>query len=128
MLSPDNYRVNEAWIVAKINNVPFFVQSDEYDVYVLLDAGSTYVFGHALSRVTDGSTTVEDVVALFDTAWQGKHQWPEKIIVTDNSKTAAIFESQAKKNGLPVIYMPLTELEPIVGELMNLFKADFNGE
>lgn len=127
MLSPNNYRVNEAWIVAKINNIPFQVQNDEYDVYVLLDAGSTYVFGQALSKV-DGSATIEEVAALFDTAWQGKQQWPEKIMVTDNSNTSAIFEAQAKKIGLPVIHMPIAEIELIVGELMSLFNAQFMGE
>ena len=120
MLSPSNYRVNEAWIVVKINDAPFYVKNDAYDVCVLMDAGSTYVFGHALSRVADGSVSDDDVKAIFDTAWRSKRQWPEKVIVTDNSKVSAIFEKQAKENGLPVIFIPVADLELIVGELINL--------
>ena len=126
MLSPNDFRVNEAWVVVKVNDAPIFVQNDAYDVYVLLDAGSTYVFGHALSRVADGSTSDKDVKSIFDTAWQGKRQWAEKVIVTDNSKAAAIFEKQAKANGLPVIFVPLAKLEPIVSDLMNTFNADIS--
>jgi len=127
MLSPNDCRVNEAWIVAKINNIPLLVQNDEYDVYVLLDAGSTYVFGQALSQV-DGSATVDEVAVLFDIAWKAKQQWPEKIMVTDNSNTSAVFEAQAKRIGLPVIHMPMTDIEPIVGELISLFNSQFKGK
>lgn len=127
MLSPDNYRVNEVWIVVKVTDAPFYVKNDAYDVYVLMDAGSTYVFGHAFSRVADGSVSDNDVKAIFDTAWRSKRQWPEKVIVTNNSKTSAIFEKEAKENGLPVIFIPVADLELIVGDLTNHFKGDSNG-
>jgi len=49
MFSPDDFRVNEAWIAFRANEEFLFVKDEPYDFYVLMDAASTYVFGHAVS-------------------------------------------------------------------------------
>jgi len=44
-LTPDQFEVNEAWIVARMHTV-MFVKNEPADIYVLVDAASTYVLGH----------------------------------------------------------------------------------
>ena len=82
MLTPDQFRVNEAWIAARINEAFLFVKDEPYDIYVLMDAASCYVLGHVLSRVVDDAPDDKDIQDLFQTAWQTKNQWAETLIVT----------------------------------------------
>lgn len=44
MLTPDQFRVNEVWIAVRINEEFLMVDDEPYDMYVLMDAASTYVF------------------------------------------------------------------------------------
>jgi hypothetical protein len=121
MLTPDQFRVNEVWIAIRINESFFFVQDEPYDIYVLMDAASTYVFGHVLSKVVDEVPHEKDVETLFQKAWAAKRQWPKRIIVPENDRAENVFRMQAEKNGLFFETIPLSELTPIVGPLMDSF-------
>lgn len=125
MLSPDKFQVNEAWIALRVNEDFLFVKDDPYNVYVLMDAASTYVFGHVLSPVRDKAPSRKEVEALFKKAWQGKRQWAQKLIVTEESKADNLFREVAEKNGLSSEIIPLSELEPIVGPLKESFNSRF---
>ena len=125
MLTPDQFRVNEVWIAVRVNEAFLFVKDEPYDIYVLMDAASAYVLGHVLSRVVDEAPHEKDVEALFRKAWEAKNQWAEKLIVTENCIAENVFRTQAEKNGLSVEIVPLSDLEPIVGPLKELFASDF---
>ena len=127
MLTPDQFKVNEAWIAVRINEEFLFVKDEPYDIYVLVDAASAYVLGHVFSRVVDESPHDKDVEALFRTAWEAKKQWAEKLIVPENSIAENVFRIQAEKNGLSIEIIPLSDLEPIIGPLKELFASDFIG-
>jgi hypothetical protein len=128
MLTPDQFRVNEAWIAIRVNEKFLLVKDDPYDIYVLIDAASAYVIGHVFSRVTDEVPHEKDVEALFKKAWEAKNQWAKQLIVTGNSKAEGVFKRQAERNGLSVKIVPLSELESIVGPLKESFASDFMGD
>lgn len=127
MLMPDQFSVNEAWIAVRINEEFVFVKDEPYDIYVLMDAASAYVLGHVLSKVVDEAPMEKDVEVLFRQAWSAKNQWAEKLIVPENSIAENVFRRQAEQNGLSVETVPLSDLEPIVGPLGELFASDFMG-
>ena len=127
MLTPDQFRVNEVWIAVRVNEAFLFVKDEPFDIYVLMDAGSAYVLGHVLSRVVDEAPHEKDVKALFRKAWEAKNQWAERLIITENCIAENVFRIQAEKNGLSVEIVPLSDLEPIVGPLKELFASDFIG-
>ncbi len=80
-----------------------------------------------MSRVVDESPHDKDVEALFRKAWEAKKQWAEKLIVPENSIAENVFRMQAEKNGLSIEIIPLSDLEPIIGPLKELFASDFIG-
>lgn len=125
MLTPDHFRVNEAWVVVRVNESFLFVKDDPYDMYVLMDAYSSYVFGHVLLRVTDEAPDEKDVEALFERAWGAKKEWAEKLIMTEEYIVQDVFRKEAEKNNLAVSVIPLSELDPIVGPLKELFESSF---
>lgn len=127
MFTPDQFRVNEAWIVIRVNEAFLFVKDDPYDIYVLMDAASAYVLGHVLLRVADEAPRAEDVEALFTKAWKAKNQWAERLMLTEDSVAQDAFRRRAEKNGLAVEIVSLSDLDPIVGPLRESFASDFLG-
>jgi len=127
MLMPDQFRVNEAWIAVRINEEFIFVADEPYDIYVLMDAASAYVLGHVLSKVVDEAPNEKDIEDLFQTAWSSKKEWAERLIVTKDSAADRAFRKKAEEKGLAVETVALSDLEPIVGDLKELFASDFMG-
>lgn len=125
MLEPSDFEVNEAWIAFRVNDSFLLVNNEPYDVYILMDAASTYVFGHVLSKTVDGSPNERDVAALLREAWSAKHQWAKQLIVPEGSLAEGVFRNQAEKNGLAFSAVPLTELLAIVAPVKESFSADF---
>lgn len=125
MLTPDQFKVNEAWIAIRANESFLFVQDEPYDIYVLMDAASAYVLGHVLAKVVEEVPHERDVEALFKEAWGAKRQWPEKLIVQEDDPAEDVFRMQAEENGLSFDTVPLSDLSPIVGPLKELFASDF---
>ena len=123
MLTPDQFRVNEAWIAIRVNETFLFVKDEPYDIYVLIDAASAYVLGHVLSRVVDEAPHESDIEVLFNQAWEAKNQWAEQLVVAENSKAEDVFRTQAEKIGFSVRIVSLSELEPIVGPLKESFAS-----
>jgi hypothetical protein len=74
MLKPGQFKSNEAWIAIKVNDKSMYLEDDFYDVYMLMEASSAFVFGHFLSRVDDVTPQEEDVKDLFNDAWGAKSQ------------------------------------------------------
>jgi hypothetical protein len=123
MLSPDQFRVNEAWVAITVNDAFIYVKDEPHDIYVLLDAASTYVFGHVLARAVDEAPDAKEVEALFRKAWSEKRQWAKKLIIPTGFTAAHVFREQAEKNGLACTEVPLGDLVPIVGPLKESFSA-----
>ena len=90
-----------------------------------MDAASTYVFGHVLSKTVDGSPNDRDVAALLREAWSAKHQWAKQLIVPEGSLAEGVFKNQAEKNGLAFSAVPFAELLAMVAPLKESFSADF---
>lgn len=45
MLHSNQFRVNEVWIIFKLNDAPVLTDLDgEFNVYALMDAASCYIF------------------------------------------------------------------------------------
>ena len=125
MISPDQFRVNEAWIAVRVNEEFLLVQDELYDIYVLLDAASCYVFGHVLSRVVDEAPQEDDVKELFQTAFKAKNQWGVTLILTGNSPADDVFRKEAEQNGLSEKILSESDLEPILGPLKESFASSF---
>ena len=125
MLTPDQFDVNEAWIAIRVNEGFIFVKDDPYDIFVLLDAASAYVLGFVLSSVVDESPDAKEVEKLFKEAWEVKHQWARKLIVTDDSIANDVFISEAKKHGFEIEIVETSCLAPIVGPLKEGFCKGF---
>jgi hypothetical protein len=125
MMTPDQFRVNEAWIAVRINEEFLLVQDEPYDIYVLIDAASCYVFGHVLSRVVDEAPQEKDVRDLFQTAFRAKNQWADILILAGNAPSDDVFKKHAEQEGLFIKTVSAPDLEAILGPLKESFASTF---
>jgi hypothetical protein len=125
MLSYDQFKINEVWIAFRINETFMFVKDEPYDIYALIDAASTYIFGNVLTKVTDEIPEQEDVDTLFQDAWAAKKQWARKLIFPEHDPAEKVFRTQAEKNGLCFETVPLSELLPMVEFMKESFSSKF---
>jgi hypothetical protein len=125
MITPDQFRVNEAWIAVRINEKFLLVQNEPYDIYILMDAASCYVLGHVLSRVVDEAPKEKDVKELLQAAFQAKNQWADILILTGSSPADDAFRKQAEREGLSIKTVKPSDLEAIIGPLKESFASDF---
>jgi len=124
-ITSDQFKVNEAWIAIRINELFLFARDQPYDIYVLMDAASTYVFGSILSNVANVAPQEGEVEALFRKAWGTKRQWPDKLITPKHSIVENVFRTLAEKNGFTFSTVPLSDLSSIVAPLKESFASAF---
>jgi len=125
MITPNKFRVNEAWIAVRINEEFILFQDEPYDIYVLVDADSCFVFGHVFSRVVDEAPQENDVRDLFQAAFRTKNQWPKILILSGNSPSDYVFKKFAERLGFLIQTFGPIELEPILGPLKEFFASSF---
>lgn len=120
-VSPKDFRVGEAWIVFRVNRWPFRMEDGLYDSYILMDVGSTYIFGQVF--VPEGGRPVgTDVEELLQDARRKQIRWARRLIVTKEGPTESVFIEKAKDYGLRVEKFPPNVFQPIVGEIRTFFE------
>lgn len=125
MYTPKQFKVNEAWIVLRANDIPLLVQKKPYFCYVLMDAASAYVLGQALAPGNEAPSEFE-VEALFLKAWQSKNEWAQQLIVTTEEEAQGVFALCAEGKGMRVEVIPISQLQPLASPLKKSFAEAFH--
>lgn len=125
MLHPNQFKVNQAWISTRLNDELIYVQNEPYDMYVLLDAASTYIFGHVPCRTVDDGPALPDIEELFSKAAAHKNQFPTELIVPDDFIPKKQFKAICDKYKTSFREVPKADLGLIVDEIKNLFQDTF---
>lgn len=111
------------WIAIRINDTFLNINDEPYDVYVLMNAMTAFVYGHVLAKA-DKPPVESDVVGLFQKAHEVDGKWPDKLIIPDSSKAREIFKSVANKYTLSLEAIPLSRLSPIIKPLTEAFAQE----
>lgn len=114
------FRVNEAWIACRLQTFDT-VAGDPVDLYVLLDAASSYIFGHLV--VLAELPSAGETQALFKKAYDKKRQWPTKLIAAKLDPALELFQAQADAAGFSLEVVPTPYLEDIVRPIQESYDA-----
>ena len=125
MMKVGQLKANEVWIAIRINDSFLYINDVPYDIFILMDAVNAHVFGHVLSKAPEGAPSPQDVETLFKKAWSHTNKWPEKLIVPETSTASDVFKKEAKKNGVVLDSIPISELSPIIAPLIEKFSQDY---
>jgi hypothetical protein len=124
-LTPDQFEVNEAWIVARMHTV-MFVKNEPADIYVLVDAASSYVLGHLVYLAEAPSR--QEFTDLFKQARKQSNGWPKRLLITSEDPGEDVLKAIAADLGIVPEVIPLPYLDPILGPLNESFARFRSGK
>ena len=113
-LRSDQFKVDEAWIVTRLDSM-IQVEERPIDIYVLMDAGSAYAFGHI--AFIGETPSKKEFKALFRRARKQSKRWPTKIYIPKEDPSEAIVKSLATDVGMILEPIPGPYLDLIVGPI-----------
>ena len=127
-MDPSQFTVNQCWLIFKASDGPIRVDEGLFDVYVLQDAASMYLFGNVFVPSGTGTAPEEDVNSLFQGAWRAKHEWPKCLLLPDTIPPRSSFAVVAKRNRIPVEVMPESAFAIYINDVRSAFHDYFGGE
>lgn len=117
----DQFAVNEAWIIAKVNAAPIAVKEGPQDVYVVMDAGSGYVIGRPLIVKSGEVPAVSEVDSIFRLGLEMARRWPKKILIETTLPDGNSCEQVARGKGISMERVTTAELAAIIQPLRDSF-------
>ncbi len=126
MLHPNQFKVNQAWIAVRVNDSFLYVAGEPYDLYILVDAASAYVFGHLASKTVEDGPELPDIEGLFQQAGSLKNQYPIELIVPDNFIPKKQFKAICDIKGIGFREVPEGDLSLIIDDIKQSFEEFFS--
>ena len=127
-MEPSQFTVNQCWLVIKASDVPISTDEGFFDVYVLQDAASMYLFGSVFTPFGTGDASEEEVNSLFQSAWRAKRQWPQRVLLPHSIPSPNSFATVAKQNQIPVEIVQESALAIYINDVQAGFREHFEGD
>jgi hypothetical protein len=127
VLDPNQFQVNEAWILFKLNDAPVTTESDgDFNLFALMDAASCFILSTSPVPATKTEPSQLDVKRMLKEARAHKQQLPKTIFIPVE-QPAKLMAAEAERQGIVVARVPDDQLEPFVGEAREGFNDRFGG-
>ena len=126
-MHPSQFKVNQCWLVVKASDAPIRVDGGSFDVYVLQDAASMYLFGNVFVPSGSDIAPEEEVNSLLQGAWRTKRVWPKCLLLSDCIPPRSSFAAVAERNRIPVEVVPESSLTIYINDVQAAFREHFGG-
>ncbi|HEU5283986.1 MAG TPA: hypothetical protein VFU53_09235 [Burkholderiales bacterium] len=127
MLHPNQFTVNEAWLVFKLNETPIHTELEgDFNVIALMDAASCYILGNTFAAVGETEPSRMACRHLIKEAKAHKHQLPKTLLVP-NGQFLSVLPAEAERQGIEIVRVPEDQLLVFIGEARESFKEHFGG-
>ena len=127
MLHPSMFKVNEAWIVFRLNEAPISTETDgDFNVIALMDAASCFILGAEFVSATSAEPTEMEVRRLIKSGKSHKQQLPKTLYIPDH-QAAGVLCTEAERNGIAVVCVPEDQLLVFISEAREGLKAHIGG-
>jgi hypothetical protein len=125
MLHPNQFTVNEAWIVFGLNEAPIQTEADgAFNCLALMDAASCFILGSEFIPADTGEPSQLEVRRLLKKGKSHKQQLPRTLFVAHEQPSASIAR-EAERQGISVVQVPESELFIFIGEAREGFRERF---
>lgn len=122
MLDPNQFSVNDAWLIFQLNDTPINTERDgSFNAVCLMDAASRFILATEMVSTQQHELSELEARRLFKTAWGHKHRFPTKLFVPCGQFETAL-SAQAKYHGVSVVTVPESELSVFTDEAKQGFK------
>jgi hypothetical protein len=114
-------------LVVKASDAPISTAEGSFDVYVLQDAATMYLFGNVLVPIGSAKASVEEFSSLLQSAWHSKRAWPRRLLLPETILPRKSFAAVAKRNEIPVEFVPESALALYINDVQAAFSEYFGG-
>lgn len=126
-MHPNQFQVNEAWIVFKLNDAPVLTESDgDFNFICLMDAASCFILSSAPVSVNATEPSKMEVRRLLEQGQAHKQQLPKTLFIP-TGQPANFLSLEAERQGITVVRVPEDHLLLFIGEAREDFKKHFGG-
>jgi hypothetical protein len=127
-LHPNQFNVNEAWLVFKLNELPIHTESEgDFNCIALMDAASCFILGNTLAPAGEAEPSKMAIRRLLKEAKARKQQLPQTLFVP-SGQFNSILPVEAERQGIAVLRVPEDQLLVFIGEARESFKQHFGGD
>ena len=124
VLHPNQFKVNEAWIVFRLNDTPIHTDQDgSFNCICVMDAASCYLLNAELIPASEGEPSPKQVHNILSTAWEKNEHYPKTVFIPAREFPNAL-KSEAERLGITVISVPEDQLLLFIGEAREGYKEN----
>ena len=110
VLNPDQFDVNEAWLVFQLNDALIRTERDgSFNAVCLMDAASCFILATAMVPADHRGPSELETRRLLKTAWDHERQYPSTLFVPTGPFDEA-FRAQADRDGISVVTVAESQL------------------
>lgn len=125
MLHPNQFEVNEAWIVFKLNDVPIRTDRDgDFNLIAMMDAASCFLLGFTTIRAGAREPSKVEARRLLKEGRAHKQQLPQTLFVPGD-QPADFLTSEAERQGIRVVRVPEDQLLVFIDDARVSFRERF---
>ncbi len=127
MLHPNQFQVNEAWIVFKLNDAPIPTTLDgDFNFIALMDAASCFILSSVPIATSAAEPSNMEAERLLKEGQAHKQQLPKTLFIPSDQRANTI-TAEAERQGVTVVRVPEDQLLLFVGDARENFKVRFGG-
>ncbi len=125
MLHPNQFNVNDAWIVFRLNDAPVVTKQDgDFECIALMDAASCYILGMEMYSACAIGPSGQESRRLLRQGQGREGKLPQRLFVTEGHVAGAMYQEAARLN-IEVVAVPEDDLLVFIGEARDGFKEQF---
>jgi hypothetical protein len=125
MLHPNQFEVNEAWILFRLNGAPIRTEQDgDFNCLALMDAASCFILGSEMIPVAAKEPKRAEFRRLLKNAQRHKQQLPKTLFIPLEG-VADLATREATARDIEVVRVSEAELLVFIGEARQGFAERF---
>ena len=127
VLHPNQFQVNDAWIVFQLNDEPVHTELDgDFNFLALMDAASCFILSHAPVAAMAAELTQMESRRLLKEGKAHKMQLPKTLFVPTELH-ARVLIAEAGRIGIEVVRVEEDQLLAFIGEAKEGFRDHLAG-
>jgi hypothetical protein len=116
VLHPNQFQVNEAWIVFQLNETPIHTEQEgSFNCLCLMDAASCFLLVSELVPSAQEEPSQMQARHMLTAAWAKKEEFPKTLFMSTGRFPGAM-KSEAERLGMAVVSAPEDQLRVFIGE------------
>lgn len=122
-MHPNQFQVDEAWIVFKLNDEPLRTDRDVlFNIVCLMDAASCFLLGNSFVPIDQSEPSTAEFGSMLEEGWAHHQEFPTKLFLPTGQFSTSVPE-EAERQGIEVVRVKEGELLPFIREARESFKA-----